>query len=142
MNVDLQELLSKFSTYVHSQQDVSTSFVDVIASKFRYICQGSEQKALSEFINLPPYYICLIIHNPNCEKPPRNLFEKLIIGIIKKHGVRCASLIKYIDLFNTDIKNIIDLNSILLEKKLDPMYPNVCRILELRQFKENDNLKS
>ena len=135
--VDLQELLSKFSTYVHSQQDVSTSFVDVIASKFRYICQGSAQKALSEFINLPPYYICLIIHNPNCEKPPRNLFERLIIDIIKKHGIRCASLIKYIDLFNTDIANIIDLNGVLLEKKLDPMYPNVSKILELRQCKED-----
>lgn len=137
--VEPLDLLSRFSTYIKSQQDVSTFLIEVIASKFKYIYKSDN------FIDLPPKYICSIIHNPKCERPPREEFDKRIVEIIDKHKIRCSSLVKCIDLLKTDEKNLTKLNV----DYLSAMYPNIKEILQLRQCKseneklhnENDDLK-
>lgn len=137
--VEPLDLLSRFSTYIKSQQDVSNSLIDVLASKFKYIYKSDN------FIELPPKYICTIIHNPKCEMPPREEFDKCIVEIIGKHKIRCSSLVKCINLLKTDEKNLIKLNV----DYLTVMYPEIKEILRLRQCKseneklhnENDDLK-
>lgn len=136
-NVDVHDLLIRFSTYIKSRQDVSSFLIDIIASKFKDIVNS---KFKEEFIELPPKYICSIIHNPKCEMPQRKILEEFIVNIVNKYGIYCSSLIKYIDLLNTDIKNLYDLN-LNDNQYLSAMYPSISRILQLREYEnENDRL--
>ena len=131
---DPRDILSRFSR----QPDIFPFLIDIIASKFRLIFENSESK--EKIKDLDPKYICKIIQSPKCEFPRRDYFDEFIIDLITKHRERCSSLIKYIDLLNTDLQNLKNLNALLTSIRISPMYPNVSRILHLRECECECNL--
>ncbi|OHT08773.1 hypothetical protein TRFO_22697 [Tritrichomonas foetus] len=125
-NTSAQELLAKFAFDINAKLEVAQSLVDLVSSKCRDIYQSPT------FLNLPPNYLCMILSNPNCALPRRDLFDKLILQLIEKHEYKCASLVNKIDFLSTEYETLTELNALLNKIKLSEMYPNVKRVLFLR----------
>ena len=127
-NVDSETLLSYFAAQVNAADfEVSSIFIDLIAEKCKEVYENKS------FISLPPKYLCAILQSPYCAPPRRDKFDRFLVQVIKKNGIRCAQLIKYIDFLSTDYQNLLDLNEELKKNNIAPMFPNIQRILKLRQ---------
>ena len=126
-DIKLDDVLSKLRQNIDDSLGVSNTHLDILAKHFKDIYSNTA------FENLPPQYICRIIQNPHCEFPSRQRLDQFINIVLEKYGRGCASLAQLIDPLKTDIEVLRNLKRNLTKAKLLPMYPNINRILQLRE---------
>lgn len=121
----------KMLEFLFKSKDKDPELINLVAAHM------NELNEIPSFCDLPPEILCMLIDSPYCRRPQRDLFDQLIVKLIKKYEYKCVSLAKHIDFITTDLQLLIDLSKALTNISMLSMYPNLNRIIELRQCEQN-----